>query len=466
MARVIESRKAAAVNPLKHSQPLGGALAFLGLHRCMPVFHGSQGCTAFAKALLVKHFREAVPLQTTALTEVTAILGGGENLIAALATIAEKQKPDVIGVCSTGLTETQGDDVHGTLKAYRAGHPRHAHIPVVCASTPDFRGGLQDGYAAAVERILAELAAPGPRVPGQVNLLAGPGLGPLDVEEVRETVESFGLRAIVLPDLSGSLDGHLGEDWSPLTTGGTRVDDVRRMGRSEVTLAVGRSLAGAAQRLKDRCGVPFRVYNRLTGLQAVDRFLSDLAGLSGRPVPEKHRRWRSRLADGMLDAHFVLGGSRVALALEPDLLYALGRFLGEMGAEIVAAVAPTGSPLLERLPCAEVVVGDFDDLEERARAGGAELLVASGHGRQPAARLGIPLLRWGFPVFDRLGAQHRLTVGYRGSLEFLFAAANALLEHAPERAPRRPAAGEARPGPAADRTGLVVCRPRPGCDCS
>lgn len=425
-ARVVESPKAAAVDPLKHSAPLGGALAFLGVDRCLPVLHGSQGCASFAKALLVRHFREAVPLQTTALTEVTAVLGGGENLAAALATIAERQRPDLIGLCTTGLVETQGADVEGDLRAYRAAHPEHGGIPVVRASTPDFRGGLEDGYAAVVGRLLEELAEPGPRVPGQVNVLAGPALSPLDVEAVRETVEAFGLTPIVLPDLSGSLDGHLGEDWSPLTTGGTKVADIRRMGRSEVTLAVGRSLAGAAQRLKDRCGVPCRVYNRLTGLGAVDRFLADLAGFSGRPVPQALRRWRRRLTDGMLDAHFVLGGRRVALALEPDLLYALGRCLGEMGAEIVAAVAPAGSPLLERLPCEEVAVGDFDDLEARARAGGAELLVASSHGRQTAERLGIPLLRAGFPVFDRLGAQHRLTAGYRGTLAFLFEAGNAL----------------------------------------
>lgn len=439
MARVVESRKAAAVNPLKHSQPLGGALAFLGLDRCMPVFHGSQGCTAFAKALMVKHFREAVPLQTTAMTEVTTVLGGGENLITALATIAGKQRPDVIGLLSTGLTETKGDDVLGMLKEYREGHPQFGHIPVVYASTPDFKGGLQEGYAAAVDRIVAELAVrgQGERVPGQVNLLAGPALSPMDVEEVREMVEAFGLEPIVLPDLSGSLDGHLGEDWSPLTTGGTKVADIRRMGRSAVTLALGESVAGAARLLTDGCGVPYRVYDRLTGLGAADRFLADLAEVSGRPVPDRLRRWRERLADAMLDAHFVLGGRRVALALEPDLLCALGSFLTEMGAEVVAAVAPTRSPALERMPWDEVAVGDYQVLEERARAGGAELLVASSHGRQSAERLGIPLLRTGFPVFDRLGAQHRLTAGYRGTVEFLFAAGNLLLEHAMDRTERK-----------------------------
>lgn len=475
MARVVQPRKAAAVNPLKHSAPLGGALAFLGLHRCLPLLHGSQGCTSFAKVLLVRHFREAVPLQTTALTEVTVILGGGENLAAALETVAARHQPDVIGVLSTGLTETRGDDVPGTLREFRAAHPELADLPIVYASTPDFRGGLEQGYALAVEAMVAALALPAGRPergapPARVALLVGPGLSPLDAEEVRDLAASFGLEPVVLPDLAGSLDGHLEEDWSPLTTGGTRVEEIRALGRSRIALALGRSLAGAARLLEEGCGVPCRVYDRLTGLAAVDALVADLAEVSGRPVPERVRRWRSRLLDGMLDAHFVLGGRRVALALEPDLLAALVPFLAEMGARVVAAVAPTPAPVLAELPCDEVVVGDFDDLEERAREGGAELLVASSHGAGSAARLGIPLLRLGFPVYDRLGAQHRLTAGYRGTLALLFDLANALLEGAPGGSHAR---GRGAPGAPA-REGFAVpgalpavqvCQPRPGCGC-
>ena len=76
MARIVDSKKACTVNPLKMSQPLGSSYAFLGMDACMPVMHGSQGCTSFGLVLLVRHFREAIPLQTTAMNEVTTILGG------------------------------------------------------------------------------------------------------------------------------------------------------------------------------------------------------------------------------------------------------------------------------------------------------------------------------------------------------------------------------------------------------
>ena len=62
MTAVLANRKSYSGKPLKLSPALGGALAFLGIDRCLPLLHGSQGCTAFALVLAVRHFREAIPL--------------------------------------------------------------------------------------------------------------------------------------------------------------------------------------------------------------------------------------------------------------------------------------------------------------------------------------------------------------------------------------------------------------------
>ena len=62
MAKVLTPSKALSTNPLKSSAPLGAALAYLGVDGGMPIFHGSQGCTAFALVLAVRHFREPIPL--------------------------------------------------------------------------------------------------------------------------------------------------------------------------------------------------------------------------------------------------------------------------------------------------------------------------------------------------------------------------------------------------------------------
>ncbi|MGB7440314.1 MAG: bifunctional nitrogenase iron-molybdenum cofactor biosynthesis protein NifEN [Coleofasciculaceae cyanobacterium] len=426
-ATVTNTKKAATVNPLKLSQPLGASLAFLGIKGMMPLFHGSQGCTAFAKVVLVRHFCEAIPLATTAMSEVTTILGGEDNIEEAILTQITSSKPDIIGLLTTALTETRGDDVERVLKTFRENHPELDGLPVVYASTPDFKGSLQDGFATAVERLMAEVPKAGEVRPEQVTILAGSAFGPGDVEEVKEIVENFGLTPILVPDLSTSLDGHLSDDsYNATTSGGTSLVELQEVGSSAFTIALGDSMTGAAQILQQRFGTNYQVFRHLTGLGAVDEFLVELSQLSEHPVPEKYRRQRRQLQDAMLDNHFFFGRKRVSLALEPDLLYATAWFLQLMGAEIQAAVTTNRSPILEQLPVETVVVGDLGDFEQLAA--GSDLLITNSHGVGISQRLGIPLYRQGMPIVDRLGNGQRCCVGYRGSMQVLFEIGNLLLE--------------------------------------
>ncbi len=109
-----KSTKPLQVNPIKLSQPMGATLAFLGVDRCMPLMHGGQGCTSFTKVYLTRHFCEPIAIQTTAVTDVTAILDGGDySIVEAVKNITAKVTPSLIGLHTTGLTETKGDDIRG-----------------------------------------------------------------------------------------------------------------------------------------------------------------------------------------------------------------------------------------------------------------------------------------------------------------------------------------------------------------
>ncbi len=422
-SRVEPPRKAATVNPQKNSPALGATLAYLGIDRMLGLLHGAQGCSTFIRLQLSRHFKESIALNSTAMSEDAAIFGGWENLKQGLERSIEKFRPDVVGVMTSGLTETMGDDVRGAIVRFREENPSLAATPVVWASTPDYCGSLQEGYAAAVEAILASLAGGGERIPTQVNLIPGAHLTPADVEEVKGIVESFGLEVITIPDLANALDGHVDGEVSPLSTGGVPVERIRLAGRSAATLYVGDSLARAALWLRDAFGVPAHGFTSLTGLAEVDHLVSVLSALAGRPAPESQRRWRSRLLDAMADSHYQFGRKRVALALEADHLKTMVRFLAGMGCELQAAIAATRTRGLDALPCRNLLVGDLEDLEEAAR--GADLLVANSNGRQAAARAGVKAhLRAGLPVFDRLGAHQKVWVGYRGTLNLVFEVAN------------------------------------------
>lgn len=434
MAELVKRNKAMSVSPLKASQPVGGALAFLGMNRAIPMLHGAQGCTAFAKVFFVRHFREPIPLQTTAMDQASSVMGADENVVEGLKTICEKSSPAMIGLLTTGLSETQGSDIKRLVKEFRSKYPEYQQTAVVPVITPDFTGCAETGYAAAVHAIIETLVKPAAeagtvpgRRPRQVNVLPSSMLTPGDLETLKEIIECFGLKPMLLPDVSDSLDGHLtAQDFSPLTVGGTPLSELDTIGDAAATLVIGRSMSAAADMLKNRTGVPDFRFDSLMGLEAVDSLILALKNIAGVPVPEKLERQRSQLQDAMLDSHFMIGMARIAIAAEPDLLHAFTRLLNGMGAEVVAAVSPTRAEVLADLATTQVKIGDLEDLELAARDGRAELVIGNSHAVHTAERLSLPVLRAGFPQYDTLGGYQRSWIGYRGTRQALFDLANML----------------------------------------
>ncbi len=436
MTKIIKRNKALSVSPLKSGQPVGASLAFLGINRAMPMMHGSQGCTAFGKIFFVRHFREPIPLQTTAIDHLSSIMGTDDNIIEGLKTICGKSKPDLIGLPTTGLSETQGADVKEAVKQFRGLYPEYDGIKIVPVSTPDFNGCMETGFAAAVEAMIAQLVPecatwdtrPGGR-PRRVNVLAASFLTPEDAEWLKDTIALFGLHPVVIPDLAGSLDGHLTDaDYSPLPIGGTPVSEFTNLGDAVASLVIGPSLSKAADVLRERTGVPDYRFDHLMGLEAVDELLMALSAISGNKVPECLGRRRAQLQDAMLDTHFMLGQARFAIAADPDLLNAFSQFLDGMGARVVVAVSPSRAPVLERASTKEVKIGDLEDLEHMAGERDADILIGSSHALGPAERLGVPLLRAGFPQYDLVGGYQRSWIGYRSARQTLFDLANILLD--------------------------------------
>jgi len=433
MADVLTPTKALAVNPLKASQPIGASLAFLGLARAMPLEHGARGCTSFNKLFFMRHFREPIALQTTAMDQTTTVLGADDNVVEALATICQKNAPEVIGLITTGLSEMQGADVPRTVHEFRRQHPEFAGVAVVPVRATDTLGCLETGFALAVEAIVETLVPErrsAAKRPYQVNVLAPGSLTPADVDEIRATVEGFGLRPIVLPDVADSLSGHLTDaGYSTLTYGGTSRDDIATMGQSAATLVIGHSLARAADCLAARTGVPDYRFASLMGLKDNDALIEALAQISGCAPPASLLRARARLEDAMVDCQFQIGGARVAIAADPDHLAQLTRFFASLGAEIVAAVASTKAAGLADLPVENVVVGDLEDLETLVAERGADLIVANSHGAEIARRTGATLLRAGFPVYDSYAANSEVWVGYGGARRTIFRVADLLAAH-------------------------------------
>ncbi len=423
--RTYKYNPAVVINPLKHSPAIGATIAFQGVHRAIPVLHGAQGCNFLGKVLLTKHFREPISLISTKLFTEDVVMGSEEGLVRTVTGITDKNSPDVVGVLTTGLSEVKGDDVITALKEFRILNSSCKVIPI---STPDYEGGLESGYAKAVEALL-ELAGSGdPRLKEQksetrdlkfINVLAGSHLTPADFSELREIIDSFGLQPLILPDLS-SLDGSR-QGFSPLAEGGIALQDIMKMDSSLYTLVIGMSLEKAAKSLKERSGVDYRVFECMAGLEDTDNLMTILSALSSRETPERYKRQRRMLIDGMRDAHLIYGKKKVCLALEPDLSAQFSKLLSEMGASVSVSLVPNATPSAKKIEASEVRVGDLFSLE-----GDFDLLISNSHAVDTAARLKTALYQAGFPVFKLFGGNIRVTTGYRGTLSTINEIANLL----------------------------------------
>ncbi|MFW5693192.1 MAG: nitrogenase component 1 [Thermoguttaceae bacterium] len=437
--RVKTPSHAATRNACKLCAPLGACLAFRGIEGTVPFLHGSQGCSTYIRRYMISHFKEPVDIACSNFGEAAAVFGGGENLRLGLENVVRQYRPQMIGIATTCLAETIGDDVtlflHQIRRQWTGGEP-----PVmVCASTPSYAGTQTEGFQAAVRAMLDTLAerdAPG----DHVNLMPGM-LSPADLRYLKEVFADFGLRATVLPDYSDTLDGPAWSEYHQIPPGGTPVAEVRGAGTARATIEFGaawdRGATGGAL-LETRHAVPRYDLTPPLGVRATDALFERLEQLAGRPTPAKHAAERGRLVDCLIDAHKHVFGKRAIVYGEPDFVVGLAGLLAEIGvvpslcatgastgrlAGAVAAVAPEVA--------AEVTVledVDFADIEQHALAASADLVVGNSKGFQLARKLGVPLVRVGFPVHDRIDGPRLLHVGYRGAQQLFDRIANALIE--------------------------------------
>lgn len=433
---------AATRNACKLCTPLGACLVFRGVRGAIPFLHGSQGCSTYIRRYLISHFREPMDIAASNFSEDTAVFGGARNLQAGLRNVTRQYQPELIGLATTCLSETIGEDMPGLLLECRENIPNLP--PVVHVSTASYRGSHIDGFHDAVTALVDQLTVHGAPHAG-INLLPGM-VSTADLRHLRELAERFGFAVTLLPDYSDTLDGAPWSDYEAIPAGGASVAAIRSMSGACATLELGDSLRNkcdsAAGLLETRFGVARESLTLPVGIRATDEFLDVLGRLSARETPADLTAERGRLIDSMVDAHKVVFGKRAIVFGEADLVIGIVAFLCEIGVQPVMCACGGKIGRFENvlraavpdLPAATVVRdgADFADITTEARLLDPDLLIGNSKGYGLARELGVPLIRTGFPIHDRMGGQRILHVGYRGAQWLFDAVANALLEHKQE----------------------------------
>jgi len=423
------------INPAKTCQPLGAMYAALGIHGCLPHSHGSQGCCAYHRMHLTRHFRDPVMASSSSFTEGASVFGGAANLKTSIKNIFAIYNPEIIAVHTTCLSETIGDDLPNIIK--------QAEIPegktVIHINTPSYQGSHITGFSGMCRAMVSYLCQSDGFQKDQVNVLPG-FVNPGDMREIRRIVHELGIKLIMFPDTSGVVDSPLLGRYQMYPEGGATVAQIRDAGNSELTIALGAFASNdAADLLQEKCGVTGIPLKLPIGLKATDDFIMALKKWFGVEVPSSLATERGQVVDTLIDTHFHYQGKRVAVFGDPDHVIALTEFLITMGMIPVYVLTGTPGKAFEtgiNSMLAEAGItgskvkaeGDLFELQQWIREAPVDLLIGTSYGKYIARAEDIPFVRFGFPILDR--AVHPLmpVVGYRGCLRLIEQISNALLD--------------------------------------
>lgn len=439
--------RAGIINPMFDCQPAGAQYAGIGVKDSIPLVHGGQGCSMFVRLLFAQHFKENFDIASTSLHEESAVFGGNKRVEEGVEVLARRY-PElrVIPIITTCSTEVIGDDIEGTinvcqrkLKQIFPGRTIHL-VPV---HTPSFKGSHVSGYDECVKAMFKTIATKKTAPSGKLNVLSG-WVNPGDVKLLKRYLAEMGVDGHVFMDTE-DFDSPMLPDKTIHTHGRTTVEDIADAPNALGTIALARyEGASTAQYLTDEFGVPSVISPTPYGIKNTDELLANISRLTGKPVPDQLVHERGIALDALQDlAHMFFADKKVAIFGHPDLVIGLAEFCREVQLKPVLLLLGDDNSRYKKDPRIlelkksvdhdmEVVCNaDLWDLERRIRDKEVELDLIMGHskGRYIAMDANIPMVRVGFPTFDRAGLYRKPSIGYQGAMELGEAIANALFTH-------------------------------------
>ena len=435
------AREALVVNPAKACQPLGAMFASVGFHKALAFNHGSQGCTAYFRSHLARHFKEPCAAVSTSMTEDAAVFGGMNNLIDGLQNAYTVYKPDMIIVSTTCIAEVIGDDLTAFIGNAREKEAIPADFPVTQAHTPSFVGSHVNGYDAVIKGVFAYFWDGLERTAGDgINLIPGfDGYAVGNNRELKRIFGEFGVDVTIISDVSEQFDtptdGHY-----RMFDGGTTIDEVKAALNAKATISMQKYCTEKTGELVAEKGQDYVALHYPLGLGATDELLMKLSELTGKPIPESLEKERGRLVDALADSSNWLHGKTYSVFGDPDFVYGMTRFLLEMGAEPIHLLATNGGKewaaemkaLLATSPYgakAQVWPGkDLWAMRSLLATEPSEFVIGSTYGKIFEKDLGIPLIRLTFPIFDRHHHHRFPTWGYQGGLRVLVTILDKILD--------------------------------------
>jgi len=450
------AREALTVNPAKACQPLGAVLCALGFEETMPYVHGSQGCVAYFRTYFNRHFKEPISCVSDSMTEDAAVFGGQKNMFAGLENAKALYKPKMIAVSTTCMAEVIGDDLNAFIGNAKKDGRVPQEYPTPFAHTPSFVGSHTTGWDNMFEGIaryftLNHMEDKEVGKNGKLNIVPGFETYLGNFRVIKRMLKEMGVEYTMLSDPEEVLDTPADGEFR-MYAGGTTLDEMKDAPNAMDTLF-----------LQPWQSVKSMKYSKNTwkhetptidlpmGLGDTDAFLMKVSEITGKPIPAELEKERGRLVDMMTDSHAWLHGKKYALWGDPDFVMGMTKFLLELGAEPTHILSNNANKrwkkamdkILDASPYGkdcEVHIGkDLWHMRSLVFTNKPDFMIGNSYGKfiqrdtlTKGKEHEVPLIRIGFPIFDRHHMHRDTTLGYEGGMYILKTLVNAILDRLDE----------------------------------
>ncbi|WP_078119044.1 nitrogenase molybdenum-iron protein subunit beta [Thiosocius teredinicola] len=449
-------REALTVNPAKACQPLGAVLCALGFEKTLPYVHGSQGCVAYFRTYFNRHFKEPISCVSDSMTEDAAVFGGQKNMFDGLENAKAMYKPEMIAVSTTCMAEVIGDDLNAFIgNAKKEGHVEQ-EFPTPFAHTPSFVGSHTTGWDNMFEGIqryftLNHMEDKEVGSNGKINIVPGFETYLGNFRVMHRMMQEMGVDYTMLSDPTEVLDTPADGKFR-MYEGGTTIDEIKDAPNAIDTLFLQSWQSVKSKKFtKNTWKQPAADINIPMGLEWTDEFLMKVAEITGKPIAKSLETERGRLVDMMTDSHAWLHGKKFALWGDADFVMGMTKFLLELGAEPTHILCHHANKrwrkAMEKI-CADspygvnskVYIGaDLWHMRSLVFTDKPDFMIGNSYGKfiqrdtfHKGKEFEVPLIRIGFPIFDRHHLHRQTTMGYEGAMQMLTTLTNAVLERLDE----------------------------------
>jgi len=435
------AREALTVNPAKACQPLGAVFAAAGFERTLSFVHGSQGCVAYYRSHLSRHFKEPCSAVSSSMTEDAAVFGGLNNMVDGLGNAHRLYAPKMIAVSTTCMAEVIGDDLQSFIQTAKSKGTIPNDLDVPFAHTPAFVGSHVVGYDNMMKGILSHLWTDKQRVEDdRLNIIPGfDGFAVANNRELQRMMDLMGVSCTIVSDVADQFDTPANGEYQ-MYSGGTTLDAAKAALNAKATLSMQEYCTTKTLEYAASLGHAVGSSHYPMGVGATDDLLMKVSELTGKAIPSKLEVERGRLVDAMADSQGWLHGKTYGIFGDPDFVFGMARFILETGGEPRHCLSTNANKGWEEKMGALFASSPFGN-KCKAWAGKdlwhmrsllatepVDLIVGSSYGKYLERDLNVPLVRLAFPIFDRHHHHRFPTWGYQGGLRVLVAILDKILE--------------------------------------